>query len=69
MCKVLLFIVRVLVNVARLEIFGAKVNRPFNVLAAHFGAVAVIKRLLEIGAESFASLHIEHMFFKKNIHR
>jgi hypothetical protein len=46
MCKVLLFIVGAFVNVARLEILGAKVYRPFNVLAAHFGAVTIIKRLL-----------------------
>jgi hypothetical protein len=51
-----------------LEIICAKVYSPFNVLAAHLDAVTIIKRLLEIGAETFFSIYPGLIFFKSNLH-
>jgi hypothetical protein len=51
------------------EIFRTKVYSPFNVLAAHLDAVAIIKRLLEIGAETFFSIiYIRLGVFRDNLH-
>ncbi len=63
------FEIQIVKDFTCLEIICAKVYSPFNVLAAHLDAVAIIKRLLEIGAETFFSIiYIRLGVFRDNLH-
>ncbi len=62
------FKIQIVKDFTCLKIICAKVYSPFNVLAAHLDAVTIIKRLLEIGAETFFSIYPGLIFFKINLH-